>query len=34
MKLTISGKQMELTQGIKDNIESKLSKLDKYIKNN
>ena len=31
MKLTISGKQMELTQGIKDNIESKLSKLDKYI---
>lgn len=31
MKLTISGKQMELTQGIKDNVESKLSRLDKYI---
>ena len=32
MKLTISGKQMELTQGIKENIESKLSRLDKYVR--
>ncbi|WP_300278503.1 ribosome hibernation-promoting factor, HPF/YfiA family [Peptacetobacter sp.] len=31
MKLTISGRQMELTQGIKENVEAKLSKLDKYV---
>lgn len=31
MKLTISGRQMELTQAIKENVESKLSRLDKYI---
>ena len=31
MKIIISGKQIELTQGIKEAVEKKLSRLDKYI---
>ncbi|TQQ85151.1 ribosome-associated translation inhibitor RaiA [Peptacetobacter hominis] len=31
MNIIISGRQMELTQGIKDTVEAKLGRLDKYI---
>ena len=32
MKITITGRNIELTQGIKDAVEEKLSKLEKYFK--
>lgn len=31
MKLTMTGKQIELTQGLKDRIEDRFSKLDRYF---
>jgi len=31
MRITITGRNIELTQGIKDAVEEKLSKLDKYF---
>ena len=31
MNITITGKNVELTEGLKDAVESKLSKLDKYF---
>lgn len=33
MKITITGKNIELTQGLKDAVEERLSKLDKYFTN-
>ncbi|MBR3811730.1 MAG: ribosome-associated translation inhibitor RaiA [Agathobacter sp.] len=32
MRITITGRNIELTQGIKDAVEEKLSKLEKYFK--
>ena len=32
MKITITGRNIELTQGIKDAVEEKLGKLEKYFK--
>ncbi|MCF0130721.1 MAG: ribosome-associated translation inhibitor RaiA [Pseudobutyrivibrio sp.] len=34
MKVTITGKNIELTKGIKDAVEERLSKLDKYFNKN
>ena len=32
MRITITGRNIDLTQGLKDAVEEKLSKLEKYFK--